>query len=340
MDKFRRALASLFALLFIISGWLAVPAFSLERTAFDPASYQQAFTRSDIYTRMPGILAEALYNANSASPQADPYLQLLTPTDWQNIVTSLLGPQDIQTITDSALNSSFAFLNGEAEAVALSLAPLKANLTGPGGVEVAKQILQAQPDCTGQQLLEIGLGFFVGSITLCNPPEDMFNIFMPLIEAQLQAASQAIPNEVTLLSAASFDPANDPRARLKQVRGVMKVTPFFPVFFLFALTAFAVRSLMDWLRWWGYPFLLMGLGNFALGLFGAPMLGWLAGKFLQAQGAGLLPAVLISAFQETFSAATGQLLRPVFMTGFIVAGIGLGMIAASLLVERTRPTGR
>ncbi|MCK7480869.1 MAG: hypothetical protein M0C28_29395 [Candidatus Moduliflexus flocculans] len=123
---------------------------------------------------------------------------------------------------------------------------------------LVNRIINAQPDCTLEQLLQMGMGFFSGDIALCKPPEEMMGLIAPMIESQLQFVTTAIPDQVVLVSTENSDSQGDPRIRLNGARLVMKWSPILPILFLVTLTALAVRSLPDWLKWWGYPFLAIG----------------------------------------------------------------------------------
>lgn len=332
MDTFRKFLAALCALLFILSGVLALFAFNVERQAFNSTAYKQAFEGQNLYERVPTIMADALHTTAAQNPNADPYLKALTLEDWQATVRLLLPPPELKALTDSALDSMFVYLNGESDSAVLSLTPLKSNLLGPAGVQVAGEILEAQPDCTAEQLLKMGLGFAGGDITLCHPPPEMLGLMTPLIESQVQVMAASIPDQVTLISGAPGNPASDPRARLNQTRTLMKITPVFPLLFLFTLTLLGVRSLMDWLKWWGGPFLVTGGVSALLALLGAPVFSRLAGNFLQSQGAGLIPPPLLSTVRETLGAVTGQILGPVLVQSLILAALGVAMVATALFL--------
>lgn len=341
MDTLRKTIAALCAVLFVISGILALFAFNLELQAFNAAAYKTAFEKQNLYERVPAILAGALHTSAATNPTSDPFLKALTVEDWQRTVVLLLPPQDLKAITDFALDSLFDYLNRKTDTAVLTLTPLKSNLVGPAGTEIARQILSAQPACTAEQLLQMGLGFLSGDITLCNPPPEMLGLMTPVLESQIQILSASIPNEITLLASAPGTATGDPRARLDRTRTLMKVIPVFPVLFLFCITILMVRSLSDWLKWWGYPFLFTGAGSLLLALIGAPLVGWVVRYFLQTQGASFIPSILFSTMQETVSTVTGEILSPVAIEGGALALLGLGMVVVALLLAyRNRQVSR
>ncbi|MEP7137842.1 MAG: hypothetical protein ABI904_23185 [Chloroflexota bacterium] len=334
MDTFRKIVAGICALLFVISGIIALLAFNIESKAFTSETYKQAFENQRLYEHMPEILANAVHTSIAENGNAAPYLKPLTVADWQATITFLLPPEELKAITDGALESVFDYLNGKADSAVISLVPFKTHLAGPSGVEVIKQILRVQPACTAEQLLQLGLGLLGGDIKLCNPPEELMGLATPLIESQLQVLTVAFPDKLTLISGAGNGTPNDPRVKLGRVRAVMKVTPFFPLFFLFALSVFAVRSLTGWLKWWGYPFLITGAISALFAWLGAPIFGLVVQRVLQNQGARFLPPIFFSTLQETVSVVTSQILKPVAIEGLVLAVLGLMMVLVAAYVTK------
>ena len=336
MDIFRKIIAGICAVLFVISGVIALFAFNIEGKAFNSATYKQAFENRNLYERMPEILANALHTSIAENVNAAPYLKPLTVEDWRATIASLLPPEEIKTLTDDALDSAFNYLNGNADSAVISLLPFKRHLASPAGMEVVKQILHAQTDCTTEQLLQLGLGLLTGEIGLCNPPAELIGLLSPLIESQLQVMILTIPDEVTLISGMQNNPTADPRINLDRARAVMKVTPFFPLFFLFGVSAFAIRSLVEWLKWWGYPFFIIGAISSATALLGAPTFGLIVQRLLQNQAAGFVPPIFFSTMRETVSAVASQILEPVAIEGLILAGVGLIMVLVALFIVKRK----
>ena len=159
------------------------------------------------------------------------------------------------------------------------------------------------------------------------------NKIAPMIESQLQFVTTAIPDRVVLVSAENNDPQGDPRIRLNGARLVMKLSPILPILFLVALTALAVHSLPDWLKWWGYPFLAIGGISVIAAMLGSPILGLVIRGVIQSQ-AGFLPPILISALGETVSAVSRQILSPVVVQGGILGFVGLGMVLTAAFLRK------
>jgi len=109
------------------------------------------------------------------------------------------------------------------------------------------------------------------------------------------------------------------------------------VLFFFVIAVFAVRSLVDWLTWWGWPLMFAGGISVLIALFGSPVVSGVLRLVIQNQGAILIPPVLAASLAETASAVARQMLAPVVIEGFILGIVGLGMvIVATFLAARER----
>lgn len=332
MRTLQTTLAWLCAVLLVVSGASALIFFNVERRAFSVETYKQAFERQNLYARMPVILADAIYTSVAQNGNTDPFLRTLTVSDWQAGIASLLPPEDLKVLSDETLDSVFGYLNNQSDSASISLRIVKARLAGPQGMELVGLILNAQPDCTLEQLLQMGMGFLGGDVSLCKPPEEMMGLVTPMIEAELRILTATIPDQVTLISTGTGNPGGDPRLRLSRARTIMKFSPFLPIILLVALTALAVRSLTDWLKWWGYPFLVIGAVSALAALIGSPVLGLVIRTVMQSQ-VSFLPPVLISALGETVSAVSRQILSPVVLEGALLAGAGFVMVVVAVLIR-------
>jgi hypothetical protein len=175
-----------------------------------------------------------------------------------------------------------------------------------------------------------------GDVIFCNPPPEAVDIVRPLVESQLRFMIAAFPNEITLVSTQSIGPPGDPRTNLRIARAIMQVTPLFPMIFLLGLTIFAVRGLIDWLNWWGWPFLLTGVASLLTALPGAFLVGFLIQWLLEIQVGGFMPRILLSTLRETVSAIAGEILGPVATIGFALTGMGLLMILVAAFLAYTQ----
>lgn len=332
-----RILAWTCAFLFVVSGVIALLAFNIERKAFLAETYKQAFEKQDLYERMPAILGNALASSLAENGNAGPYLKGLTPGDWEASIASLLPPEELRALTNNVLDSTFDYLNGRTDSAVVSLLPFKKYLTGDSGINAIRQILGAQPDCTTEQLVQIGMALITGGeITLCNPPEEMMSLMTPLLESQLQFMTSAFPDDVILIPGAQSGTPDDPRNPLNRARKIMLLTPLIPVFFLIGVTIFAVRGLTDWLKWWGVPFLVTGGIGLLAALLGSTTFGFIIQRVLLNQGFGFLPPILLGTLRETVNEIARQILNPVGLEGLILFLLGLGMAVAGVYLAKRR----
>ena len=328
-------LAGATALLFIITGVLALFFFNIERKAFSSVIYKQAFESQHLYERMPEVLAIALSTSIAQAPELDVFLKLITPEQWGASISSILPPEELRTLADDVLDSTFDYLNGKTDAIVISLLPFKEHMAGPAGVEAVKQILRVQPECTAEQLTQMAISAFTGGgLILCNPPAEALQIMTPLIETQLQVLAAVFPNEVTLFTSVNLDPSEDPRPRLNGIRLIMKLTPLLPLVLLLAIALFAIRSVAEWLAWWGWPLLITGGISLLTALFASPLLTWILQRLIQNQGADFMPLILATTLAETAGAITRQILTPVAIEGFVLALLGLVMAVVAVIMRR------
>ena len=326
--------AAICAILFVISTVIVLLLINVEAKAFSSETYKQAFADQRLYERMPSILATALTSTMGQNINAVPFLRALGPEDWQNTISTLLPAEELKATTDLALDSTFDYLNGRSSSAAISLLPLKTQLAGPSGMNLVLQILTIQPACTTEQLTQMALGLLGGQIALCNPPPEAIGLMTPFIQSQLQTMTAILPNEVTIIPGTLSGTPQDPRIRLNTIRSAIKLTPFLPVLLLFGITLFVVRSLADWLIWWGWPFMIAGVSSVLIGLVGSPLVGCILQLFIRVQSTIPIPPVLVSSLAETTSAVAAQILAPVMIQGSILGIVGLGMAILAMFLPR------
>ena len=334
MRTLGQLLAAACAVLFVVSTVLVLLVFNIEQKAFLSATYKQAFEDQRLYERMPAILATTLTTYLGESGINMPFLQFLTVEDWQNNIAILLPPEELKAMSNNALDATFDYLNGRSNSAVISLVPVKTQLAGEPGVQLVLQILRQQPACTAEQLTQMALGLFGGQIALCNPPEQAIGLMMPFIQSQLQTITTLFPSELTLISSTVSGTPEDPRVRLNAIRSGIKLTLFLPFLFLFGIAVFAVRSLRDLFTWWGWPLLFAGGVSVIVAFLGAPLIGGILQIVIQTQGAFFIPPALAGALGETASAVARQMLIPVLIQGLVITAIGVGMLAAAILVPR------
>lgn len=334
MDSFKKILAGLFALLFVTTSVLALILFNLDRHAFTAETYRQVFANEGFYNQIPAVMANAL--AASASDQSGlpRVMQGFSTQNWETFLRAMLPAETLKTIGDEALNSIFAYLDNQSDSAQISLAPLKASLTSDAGAQAVFALLSAEPECTLEQIEQMGGAIFgQGQIQFCNPPEMIQALITPILQAQLQLAAAALPDQITIARADSASQQTDPRQRLKVIRLMMRLSPLVPLAFLLMVTILAINSLKSWLTWWGIPFSITGVIAVLIGLAGAPVTGFVLQKILVNKIPAYLPVIMLDYAGELAAAMVQQLLKPILWQGLILAVIGTIMIAILFFIK-------
>lgn len=331
METLKKILAVLCAILFVFTAVIALLLFNIDRKAFTAETYQKAFAQDDFYKKIPALMAEAIRSSNTDQSGFPLVMQSMSADAWEAFFRALLPPEMLETIGNEALNSTFAYLNMQTDSAQVNLAPLKAGMAGDAGVQAVFTILGTQPDCSLNQIAQMTLGMLSGGeIEFCNPPADLRPALAPIIQSQLQVAAAAIQDNVIIMSA---PPQNDPRQRLKSARFFMRLSPILPLAFLLGLTILVVRSLKNWLGWWGVPFFITGLLALVMGLLGAPVFGAMLQRALVNRMPAYLPVIFLDSASDLASAMLKALLTPVLWQGLLLALLGLGMVTGSYFVK-------
>jgi len=333
MKTINTILAGICAFFFLISGVIAITSSNLESKAFSAETYKKAFKDQGLYVDTPAILTDVILSSGQNLNEATALLSALSRDDLELMIASLLPSDELETVMDGLFDSTFAYLKSETDTLTISLLPFKRNMMGEGGVRAFTRILLTKPDCTPQQILEMGLGFFsAGSgFVFCNPPQEVIRVVQPLLEKELQLISLNIPDEMELVSTGQSGTSNL-RARLDKVRAFMRLTPVVPLVMLLAITLLAVRGLTEWLKWWGLPLFVTGITTTFLALIGSPIVRLFLENVLL-RGSENLPARLVDVIRNIFGSLIQQIVRPMAIEGIILTIIGMGMFLIAIFIK-------
>jgi hypothetical protein len=330
-------LAALCVLAFVLTAGVALLLFNAQRRLFDARLYLNALETQKVYERLPALASETIAAfANGNGTIAPPaYWKALPASDWEQIIRTVIPAAMTRSVTEQAITSVFDTLNGKSDTAVISLTEIKSYLGGPAGLEAVLKLLATRPKCTLDQLAEMTGP--QGRFYLCNPPGQYVNesggfVFKQLIESSLQSIAQNLPSEITLLSL-----GNKPQAtlisRLQILRAVMRFSPLLPLALLLFIVLFAVRSLKDWLNWWGVSFLLGGL--FSLGIAGAvnPLFNWALKTFAVTRLPSYVPASLAETIRELLSAVMTGVTAPIALQSVIILLAGIVMLIATRFLK-------
>jgi hypothetical protein len=331
MDSLKKILGIIFALLFISTAVPALIFFNFDRRAFTAETYQKAFANANFYNKLPVVMADAMLASTTDTSKLPVVMRGMSQDAWKAFFRTMLPPETLKVMGDDILNSSFAYLNMQTNSVQLSLIPLKSSMVSDTGVQAVFSLLNSQPDCTLGQIAQMAIDLLTKSeMQFCKPPSELIPMLTPAIQEQMQVATLAVPDQITLISAPT---ENDPRVKLATARMVMRLSPIFPLGFLLLMTIFTVNSLKGWLSWWGIPLSITGVLASLMSLGGAPIFGAILQRVLVNRMPAFLPTILLGYASDLASAMLQALLRPVLWQGLLIAFIGLIMAAGSYFIR-------
>jgi hypothetical protein len=326
MSTFTRSIANLLIVFFVISALLGLILFNVELRAFNPATYKRALASENFYRQFPLLIGELL-NRNIAG-NAPAFLNHISVNQWQVLIEDVLPEQQIRSMTDESIDQVFACLNGETQIPGISLIPLKNSLAGPAGLKAALVIIRSQPDCTIQQ---VAIMLYSFGQELCNPPASILDLLHPVIQSQLRAAVPAIPDTVSILQTTNNGPLEPMLNSLRVTRLLMRLSPLLPIAILLTITIIAVRTLKDWLVWWGWPLTLTGLFGIPINIAIAPFFRWILEVWLSKHLTLSIPAEIAASLRKVVEAALRDMLKPAVGESVVLFFLGLVMIIISTI---------
>ncbi len=276
------------------------------------------------------------------------FMQNLTAANWQTILTMLLPPDDLRTMTESTLDHMFAYLNGETDTVTIPLEKLKERLTGTTGAELIMQFINSQPPCTEQELTQMVSEISNGdmALVLCKPPEAVLTILSPFLPDLLNAVVAKIPDNATIIKSPSSGalPSGtgpfgaDPITTIRTVRLVMYLSPLLPLAILLFVTLFAVRSVKSWMLWWGIPIFASGMIVLVLGISALPALNAAWTMFIVPRIPPFIPANFAAIGQEMVRSIVNTIVKGIVLQAIILLAIGLAAwIGSSFIKAKLQP---
>lgn len=264
-----KLIALILAGLFVIVTVAVLLLVNVQQQLLRPDPYKRALVRQHVYERFPALVAEQIVSRTPADTESglpEP-VRHLSQADYEAILADLLPAAWLQTQAEGAIDQVFSYLDSDepTTAIRVSLAEVKARVAGEEGVRAALRLVRSWPPCTiGQLAVWAGAG--IEEIPACRPPEEILTAFTPQIEELLSdAATRQIPDEIS----ASL-PQDDPRPVFRQVLAGARLSPLLPVMLILLVTLFGMRSVKGLLRWWGIPFLIVGLAGIGLAVSALP----------------------------------------------------------------------
>jgi hypothetical protein len=345
-----KPLAVFFAILFVLVTILVLPLYNSERTLLNAGTYKQLLVRNTVYQQLPA-LAEAnkdaiivfLTDQSGIAGNDMGLMQVLTAKDLRTLVTVLLPPDEARTMVENMLDQVIAYINAETDTAGLSLSVVKAHLTGQSGGTLMLQLLTSLPPCSEEQLAQLqsaNAGDTAIQPVLCSPQAADLVLMASQWQAQLETLAAGIPDQIVLLKTSSQPSSSGPLgsdsfAKLNTLRMDIRFSPVLSLVLLALVTLFGIRSLKDWLRWWGIPLLVTGLICAAFGLAILPLANWAWINLLLPQFPLGASAELTGLARNLLGALGQTVSTPIIQQAIIISALGLLATIASFFVGKT-----
>lgn len=346
---------------FVLSLLVLLPALNAANLFFDAGFYKQALREQDAYARFPKLASEQIVSAlrsgavsggqGSQNPGSLPFVKNMKQSDWEAIVSNLVPTAWLQTQVEGLIDAFFGYLNSDAPALTmkLSMVEVKQRIGGEPGWQSIMQVLKAQPPCDFMDYFDLFFSMFdegLEGLPSCRPPADLINEFKPEIQQALSEAANGIPDEIdaaalvqdSLPSGTSLESL---RTSVRGLRALAWLGLLVPLGCLALATLLVVRSLQDWLVWWGLPLVIGGTAAFLLALATPTLATLLIVNWMLAtmpaglsQGLGLTLSSLSQALFETFATRVALQAAVIAFIGFVMAGIWVAVQAAAEMQRR------
>lgn len=375
-------LAGTFAALFVLSSVAVLILYFPINQLLNPDFYKENLANHQIYQRVPEYIAQSLATGTTQdrcrqdpdlpncsdqegateeqTPTEGPpiYFLILNQQEWEAVLNDLIDPAWLQTQTESIIDQVFHILLTAPDplntSIRISLIDMKSRLAGEEGTQAFLNILDAQPDCSFDQvlsLLQLGLGLpsTIDSI-LCRPPDYVITELTPIVQSFLINAVKLIPEELhinpfdTFFETSSIESYPSPGTpsipdqiqTLRTTRKAISMSPMVPLLFIFLVTVFAVRSLRDFLLWWGISFLSAGLITLILAISVLPLRYWAFINIFPPDRNALLwfSTFLIDlGFEDIIREMTSELIMSIIIPAGLISLFGFLLLLGLLFIK-------
>ena len=358
--------AWIFAFIFVLSMTGVIYTYFPIGSLLNPEFYQQAMLDVNIYQRLPETLANRLaadLTTKAGDSDSGIPLLILTNQEWESILGDLIDPKWLQSQSEQVIDQIFYVLLESPDPVntpvELSVLEIKESIAGPAGTQAINKIIEAQPPCNLDQLVslvQVGLGMesAVESI-LCRPPDFILSEINPVVESILTVTVAQIPD--TLLFYIPFSQLEDQpnvteRAveteyipevlqKIRQVNTARAWFPMLPLVSLALMTLAAVRSLKEFMAWWGGVFFSAGLLSLILIGLSVPIIDLVLTSYLPLDLLNTIkiPGILVSlGITDLSEALVNQLQISIIIPSVVLAVVGFALLLGLYFVTRFSQT--
>jgi hypothetical protein len=357
-----KILAAICLMLFILNATLTLLFMDVRLYLLSEEIYMRALLEAGIFEKLPAIVADQLrfgltYNpcledpslcegegspGNLGQSQGGPpsYFANLSEEVWEEMLRSLIDPIWVESQVESVLNQVFSLLIEEPtqNTIVISMIEIKDRIGGDAGYQAVAEVINSQPDCTPDQLLELTeaiAGEGLSDIVVqCRPPEDLMAMMEPNIRSGLAEVIGELPSTIEVNIPDEIMASDGGVATVASIlRATYRYAPWITLFWLMAVTVFVVRDLRSWLGWWGNGFFAVGLSSLIVGFALGPFLGWSVDRFIHSQRPGGISPMMMDVALDVFDRVISAFSSRVLAQSGIILAVGLLMLIIRLFTR-------
>jgi hypothetical protein len=330
--------AGFFAFLLTISLIPLLITVTLNFTLLNQQKVKQVFIDQQVYEQLPQEFLQSMVT-KIETESGDSLLSQLDSEQLAEMITTLLPEGYIQSQIEVNIDAVYSVINLETTEVnlAIDLKPIKNYLKSTDGQSAFINYLNAQPDCTLEQVAVIYQATQEGNpgttITLCKFPQEATQLIQPKVTQKMVEFSDALPDEISLAS--GNEPgfvdqitSSRPYQIYKLAHQMMDVLPWIAGALAAIIVLLTLRSLKTMLKSLGIPLLISGIA------------GGIVAFLFSYGGSALIPSSLLAYGQlgEIFKQIALAMISVVGQFGLLLClfttGVGfIFLIIAGLLRE-------
>jgi hypothetical protein len=266
-------------------------------------------------------------------------LEYLARQELDGLFSIVIPPDWAQFQISRNLENTYAWIDDDrlVPNLVLDIQPIKTRIEQGGADDLVEVVVNSWPACGAEQIEVLTRQGFRGEELppfLCQPPEPLRTELIGLARDVVLRQVRELPNDLPYRQDAPLDASPDEimdlKRSLRMLRGLSQSGWLLPLSALGMITALAIRSWTQLLRWWGVPMLASGLGTFLMMFISG-------GTIEQAQERGVLreiPFFFQSIFHGVLDRFQDAAMGKLFVLAFLITGIGLAMLISGILLRR------